>query len=40
MAPGRFSSDGSFLTGEETSVFLFESGKTITRDWDWQAKRD
>ncbi len=37
---GRFSSDGSALTGEETSVFLLESGKTITRHWDWQARRD
>jgi len=37
---GRFSSDGSVLVGEETSVFLFESGKTIVRHWDWQAKRD
>lgn len=37
---GRFSSDGSSLVGKETSVFLLESGKTITRHWDWQARRD
>ena len=37
---GRFSSDDSTLIGEETSVFFLESGKTITRRWDWQARRD
>lgn len=37
---GQFSSDGRSLVGRETSVFLLESGKTITRHWDWQAKRD
>ena len=37
---GRFASDGRSLTGTETSVFILESGKTITRQWDWQAKRD
>ena len=37
---GRFSSDGRALVGQETSVFLFESGRTITRRWDWQARRD
>ena len=28
------------FVGTETSVFLLESGKTITRQWDWQARRD
>ena len=37
---GRLSSDGVTLIGEETSVFFLQSGKTITRQWDWQAKRD
>jgi hypothetical protein len=37
---GQFSSDGRSLVGKETSVFLLESGKTITRHWDWQARRD
>ena len=37
---GRLSSDGIALIGEETSVFFLQSGKTITRHWDWQAKRD
>jgi len=37
---GRFASDGRSLIGTETSVFLFESGRTITRQWDWQARRD
>jgi hypothetical protein len=37
---GRFSADGRALTGEETSVSLFESGRTITRHWDWQARRE
>jgi hypothetical protein len=37
---GRFASDGRSLIGTETSVFLLESGKTITRQWDWQARRD
>jgi hypothetical protein len=37
---GRFSSDGRSLVGTETSAFLLESGKTITRQWDWQAWRD
>jgi hypothetical protein len=37
---GLFSSDGRALAGKETSVFLFESGRTITRHWDWQARRD
>lgn len=37
---GRFSSDGSVLIGEETSVFFVASGKTIVRHWDWQATRD
>ena len=36
---GRFSSDGRALVGEETSVFLLESGATIVRHWDWSAKR-
>jgi hypothetical protein len=36
---GLFSSDGRSLVGSETSVFLFESGKTITRQWNWQARR-
>ena len=37
---GQFSPDGRSLTGTETSVFLLESGKTITRRWDWQARRN
>ena len=37
---GRFASDGRSLIGTETSVFLLESGKTITRQWDWQARRE
>jgi hypothetical protein len=37
---GRFASDGRSLIGTETSVFLLESGKTITRQWDWQARRN
>jgi hypothetical protein len=37
---GVFSSDGRTLVAKETSVFLLESGKTITRHWDWQARRD
>jgi hypothetical protein len=37
---GRFSSDRRALVGQETSVFLFDSGRTITRQWDWQARRD
>jgi hypothetical protein len=37
---GRLSSDGMALVGEETSVFFLQSGKTITRHWDWQARRD
>jgi hypothetical protein len=37
---GVFSSDGRTLVGKETSAFLLESGKTITRHWDWQARRD
>jgi hypothetical protein len=37
---GRFSSDGDSLVATETSVFLLESGRTITRQWDWQARRD
>lgn len=37
---GMFSSDGRSLVGTETSVFLLESGKTITRQWDWRATRD
>jgi hypothetical protein len=37
---GHFSSDGRFLVGKETSAFFLESGKTITRQWDWQAWRD
>ena len=37
---GRFSSDGRSLVGTETSVFLLESGRTITRHWDWLARRD
>lgn len=37
---GQFSPDGRVLVGKETSVFLLESGKTITRHWDWQARRD
>jgi hypothetical protein len=37
---GQFSSDGRSLVGTETSVFLLESGRTITRHWDWQASRD
>ena len=37
---GRFSSDGRSLAGAETSVFLLESGRTITRHWDWQARRE
>jgi hypothetical protein len=37
---GRFSSDGGSLVGTETSVFLLESGRAITRHWDWQARRD
>jgi hypothetical protein len=37
---GLFSSDGRALVGKETSIFRFESGKTISRHWDWQARRD
>jgi hypothetical protein len=37
---GVFSADGRTLVAKETSVFLLESGKTITRHWDWQARRD
>lgn len=37
---GRLSSDGRSLVGQEISIFLFESGKMITRRWDWQARRD
>lgn len=37
---GRFASDGRSLVGTETSVFLLESGQTITRQWGWQARRD
>ncbi len=37
---GLISSDGRSLVGKETSVFLLESGKTITRNWDWRATRD
>jgi len=37
---GEFSSDGRALVGKETSVFLLESGKTISRHWDWQARRE
>jgi hypothetical protein len=37
---GRFASDGRSLTGTETSVFLLESGRTIARHWDWQARRE
>ena len=37
---GVFSPDGRSLFAKETSVFLLESGKTITRHWDWQARRD
>lgn len=37
---GLFLSDGRSLVGKETSVFLLESGKTITRNWDWRATRD
>ena len=37
---GQFSPDGRSLVAKETSVFVLESGKTITRHWDWQARRD
>ena len=37
---GLFSLDGRSLVGNETSVFLLESGKTITRSWEWRATRD
>ena len=37
---GVFSPDGRSLVAKETSVFLLESGKTIARHWDWQARRD
>ena len=37
---GLFSPDGRSLVGTETSVFLLESGKTITRQWEWVATRD
>ena len=37
---GRFSSDGLSLVGTETTVFLLDSGRTITRQWIWQARRD
>ena len=37
---GRFSSDSRSLVGTETSVFILESGRTISRQWDWQARRD
>lgn len=37
---GQFSPDGRALAGKETSIFLLESGKMITRHWDWQARRD
>lgn len=37
---GRLSADGRSLVGQEISIFLFESGKMITRRWDWQARRE
>lgn len=37
---GVFSADGASLVGSETSVFLLESGRTITRRWDWHARRN
>ena len=37
---GRFSSDGRSLFGKETITMFLQSGQRITRQWDWQARRD